>query len=353
MDRRTFLKATSAAAAGTGLVAAAGPAASGAEKQLPAAPAVASGRSELTFACTWDPDMTALGSDAARLFRRLQEALGSRYHLLQCADAAAADLLLAAPDRDVESEPASAFFAGLPGSFGMDPGHMLAWLTAGGGQLLWDELGARRGVKPLLAGHTGSDPGLWASRHVSTEADFAGSRVSVAGLASLLVRQLGATVVAASSSELPELLASRQIILAECGNPLTALALGLPAAATRFYRDGLNCCGRAIALEVRLGAWERFDNAARAALEGVAAQEVVISLSEALAHRRIAEDAIAHSPGIAVANLPRRIRAWLDGSTGEWVENAAGISRETARIRDSYIAFRSLAAGKAIPGWLA
>src|SRR5262249_31320998 len=49
--------------------------------------------------------------------------------------------------------PAAAFFTTVP--FGLTPGEHVAWVDAGGGQALWDELYAPFGAKPFMGGNTG------------------------------------------------------------------------------------------------------------------------------------------------------------------------------------------------------
>ena len=54
--------------------------------------------------------------------------------------------------------PAAAFFTTVP--FGLTPAEHVAWIEAGGGQALWDELYAPFGVKPFMGGKPAS---AWAA----------------------------------------------------------------------------------------------------------------------------------------------------------------------------------------------
>ena len=60
--------------------------------------------------------------------------------------------------------PAAAFFTTVP--FGLTPGEHVAWVDAGGGQALWDELYAPFGVKPFMGGNTGVCMGGWFRREM-------------------------------------------------------------------------------------------------------------------------------------------------------------------------------------------
>ena len=67
--------------------------------------------------------------------------------------------------------PAAAFFTTVP--FGLTPGEHVAWVDAGGGQALWDELYAPFGVKPFMGGNTGVCMGGWFRREIKSQADLA------------------------------------------------------------------------------------------------------------------------------------------------------------------------------------
>ena len=62
-------------------------------------------------------------------------------------------------------QPAAAFFTTVP--FGLTPAEHVAWIDAGGGQALWDELYAPFGVKPFMGGNTGVCMGGWFRREIN------------------------------------------------------------------------------------------------------------------------------------------------------------------------------------------
>jgi hypothetical protein len=53
-------------------------------------------------------------------------------------------------------QPAAAYFTTVP--FGLTPNEHVAWIEAGGGQALWDDLYRPFGVKPFMGGNTGRLP---------------------------------------------------------------------------------------------------------------------------------------------------------------------------------------------------
>ena len=87
--------------------------------------------------------------------------------------------------------PAAAFFTTVP--FGLTPGEHVAWVEAGGGQALWDELYASFGVKPFMGGNTGVCMGGWFRRELKSLADLRGMKFRSLGLGGEVYRRLGAT----------------------------------------------------------------------------------------------------------------------------------------------------------------
>src|ERR1700694_3499477 len=87
--------------------------------------------------------------------------------------------------------PAAAFFTTVP--FGLTPGEHVAWIDAGGGQALWDDLYAPFGAKPFMGGNTGVCMGGWFRREIVSLADLRGLKVRSLGLGGEVYRRLGAT----------------------------------------------------------------------------------------------------------------------------------------------------------------
>ena len=74
--------------------------------------------------------------------------------------------------------PAAAFFTTVP--FGLTPAEHVAWIEAGGGQALWDELYAPFGVKPFMGGNTGVCMGGWFRRETQEPGRSARAEVALA-----------------------------------------------------------------------------------------------------------------------------------------------------------------------------
>ena len=89
--------------------------------------------------------------------------------------------------------PAAAFFTTVPVRR-CTPNEHVAWVDAGGGQALWDELYAPFGVKPFMGGNTGVCMGGWFRREIKSLAErVRGLKLRTLGLGGEVYRRLGVT----------------------------------------------------------------------------------------------------------------------------------------------------------------
>ncbi|MEI8144304.1 MAG: TRAP transporter substrate-binding protein [Alphaproteobacteria bacterium] len=175
-------------------------------------------------------------------------------------------------------EPAQAFFTTIP--FGFTPLEHVAWLTQGGGQALWDELGARNGVKPLLGGNTGVSMGGWFRRELTHVDELKGLKIRMTGLGAELFQRLGATAIAVPPGDIYPALERGVIDAAEFTSPGADLALGLWRVAPVYAAPGFNKPNGASELLIAKPVWDSLDPAVRAAIETASEAEHHVALAE-------------------------------------------------------------------------
>ncbi len=346
MDRREFLKTTgSVAAAATAATAAAAQEAMA--SQAIATPAIGSGIKELELAMPWADNGKGYGDSARRLARRVEALTDGRYRILlrTASDGQAADLAHGTAHQHLSQHAAFAYFAGLPGDTGLAPHDLAAWLEVGGGQGLWDELGAEAGFKPLLAGHGGASPPLWSERAVTSLADLEGGKIFAPGLGPDVARALGAEAVALEPQQVTEALSHGTIAFAEWGGTLHSMAMGLHRSAAHATGTGLNGQGTALSLQVRLSTWDGLGAGDKAAFAAAAAEEFRVSLWEANAHDAMIRSALSESHGVIFMPFPADIADALSRVAAATVAHIAGRDGRSRRIDHSYMAFKSAIAG--------
>jgi len=338
MDRRGFLKTGGAAAVAAGTAAAATQAEPSHAPGVQAAPAALSGIRELSLASTWGGDLP--GSGAERLAHRIETATGGRYRIAIASDTAGTDLAYGpAPSK---SHPAFAFFSGLPFGHGLDAPAHDAWLAVGGGQMLWDDLAAAFGFKPLVAGHTGASAGVWSSMRLETRSDLGGARLQVAGLAADVVRALGASPVEIAPHDLKSALVEGRIAAAEWLGPLTAVSPDLQPLAERLYQPGFHPAGVLLSLAVARTLWDELGAADQAIFEACAAQEYHLSLTDARAHALIAAQITGPAKWPVRQALSADLGTALEATAGGVIAQIAAADDTARRIHDSYQAFRHM-----------
>ena len=234
--------------------------------------------------------------------------------------------------------PAAAFFTTVP--FGLTPSEHVAWIDAGGGQALWDELYAPFGVKPFMGGNTGVCMGGWFRRELKTLADLRGLKLRSLGLGGEVYRRLGATPQTTPPAEILTSLQSGVIDGAEFVGPGTDIALGLYRVASFYYYPGFNKPNGTGECIVSLKSWNTLSAELKAIVEHACATEANYALAEM---ERLNAQALAALTGehkVKLAAFPGELvaaaRKQADGVLGE----LAARSAITAKVHASYVAFR-------------
>lgn len=218
-----------------------------------AAPAV---RAQQVFAwkmvTSWPANAPGPGTTAARLAKRITEGSGGRMTV----DVYGAGELVpafevfdAVAGRTAEmGHTAALFWAGkmaiapifTAAPFGLMPEAHNAWIYYGGGQMLWDELYGRFGVKPYLAGNSGFQMGGWYRRRIDGLEDVKGLKIRMPGLGGEILRRLGAAPVSIPPGDIFTALQTGTIDAAEFLGPWSDRSLGLNKAAPYYYWPGFH-----------------------------------------------------------------------------------------------------------------
>ena len=187
MDRRSFLKTTTAAAAAS--TATVGAVQAG---QAVTKPAIIAARSEMQIAAT-----PQIADAARRLTRDITIASGGRIVINVVEAAVTADSIAAGGCdgavghlSEMCAAPELSLFSGLPGTLAVSPADLLAWHEAASGTLFLEEAVAPYDLMALIAGHSGSGTGLWANAEIDGLRAFAAAETSTPGLGRLIAERI-------------------------------------------------------------------------------------------------------------------------------------------------------------------
>ena len=234
--------------------------------------------------------------------------------------------------------PAAAFYTTVP--FGLTPNEHVAWVEAGGGQALWDELYAPFGAKPFMGGNTGVCMGGWFRREIKSLADVKGLKLRSLGLGGEIYRRLDATPQTTPPAEILNSLQSGVIDGAEFVGPGSDIALGLYRVAPFYYYPGFNKPNGTGECIVSLKAWEKLDSSLKAILAHACAAEANFALAEM---ERLNAQALKELTGTHNVQLRKFPADLIDAARKQSADVLGELAARDAisrKVHDSYLAFR-------------
>jgi TRAP-type mannitol/chloroaromatic compound transport system substrate-binding protein len=335
--RRQFTVAAGASAAG-----------------LLAAPAIAQSQAlKWRMVTSWPKRLPGPGMSAERIAERVRALSGGKldiavyaagevvpaFEVLDAVGNGVADIGHTASFYWQGKMPAAAFFTTVP--FGLTPGEHVAWVDAGGGQALWDELYASFGVKPFMGGNTGVCMGGWFRRELKSLADVRGLKLRTLGLGGEVYRRLGATPQTTPPAEILVSLQSGVIDGAEFVGPGTDIALGLYRVAQSYYYPGFNKPNGTGECIVSLKAWNALSDELKAVVAHACATEANYALAEMERLNAQALEVLVNEHKVKLAAFPQDIVDAARKQADEVLGELAGRNAITGKVHASYAAFRA------------
>jgi len=234
---------------------------------------------------------------------------------------------------------AAPFFTTVP--FGLTPAEHVAWVDAGGGQALWDELYRPFGVKPFMGGNTGVCMGGWFRREIGSLTELRGLKLRSLGLGGEVYRRLGATPQTTSPAEILSSLQSGVIDGAEFVGPGTDIALGLYRAAPFYFYPGFNKPNGTGECIVSLKVWDALPADLKAIVAHACATEASYALAEMERLNAQALAVLVKDHKVKLTPFPADVVAPARKEAGDILGELAARDAITAKVHDSYNAFRA------------
>ena len=236
-------------------------------------------------------------------------------------------------------QPAAAYYTTVP--FGLTPMEHVAWVDAGGGQALWDELYAPFGVKPFMGGNTGVCMGGWFRRELKSLDDLKGLKVRSLGLGGEVYRRLGATPQTTPPGEILTSLQSGVLDGAEFVGPGTDIALGLYRVAPLYYGPGFNKPNGTGECLINLKVWEGLAGDLKAIIAHACAAEASFALSEMERLNAQALAALTERNNVRLMSFSADVVGAARRQAADILAELATRSDIARRIHESYADFRS------------
>ncbi|HEY4821089.1 MAG TPA: TRAP transporter substrate-binding protein [Xanthobacteraceae bacterium] len=319
-----------------------------------AAPAVARAETlRWRMVTSWPKRLPGPGMSAERVAERISALSGGRlqitvqaagevvpaFEVLDAVGGSVAEMGHTAAFYWQGKQPAAAYYTTVP--FGLTPMEHVAWVDAGGGQALWDELYAPFGVKPFMGGNTGVCMGGWFRRELKSLDDLKGLKVRSLGLGGEVYRRLGATPQTTPPGEILTSLQSGVLDGAEFVGPGTDIALGLYRVAPLYYGPGFNKPNGTGECLVNLKVWEGLAGDLKAIIAHACAAEASFALSEMERLNAQALAALTERNNVRLMSFSADMVRAARRQAADILAELARRSDIARRINDSYADFRS------------
>jgi TRAP-type mannitol/chloroaromatic compound transport system substrate-binding protein len=301
---------------------------------------------------SWPKRLPGPGMSAERVAERIRTLSGGRieiavhaagevvpaFEVLDAVGSGVADMGHTASFYWQGKEPAASFYTTVP--FGLTPNEHVAWVDAGGGQALWDELYAPFGAKPFMGGNTGVCMGGWFRRDIKSLADLRGLKVRMLGLGGEVFRRLGATPQTTPPAEILTSLQSGVIDGAEFVGPGSDIALALYRVAPLYYSPGFNKPNGTGECIVALKVWEALDSELKAIVAHACAAEATYALAEMERLNGEALAALTTRHNVQLRTFPPDLIAAARKESVDVLAGIAARSERARKVHESYTAFR-------------
>ncbi|NDV51849.1 MULTISPECIES: TRAP transporter substrate-binding protein [Roseobacteraceae] len=322
MDRRSFLRASTAggaAAAATAL----------------AAPAIAQGRRTLTLVTTWGRGLAGVHDSAQYCADQITAAtdgeltvelkaageLVGAFEVFDAVSAGQADMYHGVDYYFLGQHPALSFFSQVP--FGMNFMEYSNWIYHDGGNELADELYSIFGLKAFAAGNTGPQSGGWFKKEINSPEDFQGLKFRMPGQGGQVLGKLGASVQNLPGAEVYQALSSGAIDGTEWIGPWADEKAGFQEITKTYYTAGFHEPGPNLNLTMNLEVFESLTPTQQKIVEQVARASNLWTMSLFMANNSAALQRL-QSGGVKLVEFPDSVWDAFGAAAKEVVEEPMG-----------------------------
>ena len=318
-----------------------------------AAPAIAKERVEIAMVATWGRDFPGLGTGAQRFAQRLNDmsdgriqvtyyAANERVKAFDSFDEVAsgnAQMYHGAEYYWKGKHPGWAYFTSVP--FGLTYTEMNAWIRFGGGQELWDELGADYGLKGLMCGNTGVQMGGWFRKEINSVDDFKGLKMRMPGLGGDVLAKLGGSPVSLPGGQIYENLISGSIDATEWVGPWNDELMKFYEAAKYYYYPGMHEPGAMLACGMNKTWWDGLSKSDQLMIEAASSMENDVMMSEYNAKNGAALKRLVNDQGVKLRQFNDDIYDGFAEASEEVFAEVQEHSDLANRIHQSFVTART------------
>ncbi len=229
---------------------------------------------------------------------------------------------------------ATQFFAAVP--FGMNAQQMNAWIYAGGGLELWQEVYAPFDLMPMPAGNTGVQMGGWFNREINSVDDLKGLKMRIPGLGGKVIKKAGGAAILSAGGEIYMNLERGVIDATEWVGPYHDYLMGFHKIAKYYYYPGWHEPGTVLEMFVNKKAFESLPADLQEILKTAAFRSNVGMLSTFESKNNSYLQKLINEHHVQLRRFPDAVLAKLREYSGEVIEE---ICEDDAMSRKVYKSF--------------
>lgn len=234
--------------------------------------------------------------------------------------------------------PAAQFMTTVP--FGMTASGVNAWLYAGDGIKLWDEIYKPYKLKAFPMGNTGVQMGGWFNKKIESVADLKGLKMRIPGLGGKVLAKAGGNPVLMAGGEIYTALDRNTIDATEWVGPYHDLRLGLERAAKYYYYPGWHEPGPALELLINQAAWDSLTSDLQKIIEvAAAANNVWMHAEFDVKNQQALQELREKHSNIEILEFPPEVLAEFKRLTKEVLQEEAAKDPVFKKVYDNYEAF--------------
>lgn len=232
------------------------------------------------------------------------------------------------------------FFTTIP--FGMSAAELSGWLRYGGGQEIYEDLYATRGLVPIYSGNSTVQAAGWFKNEINSVADLSGLNMRIAGLGGEAMRKLGVNAVLLPPTEIFPAFQSGAIDAAEWVGPMLDQAFGLNKVADYCYAPAFHEPGAGLHVVVNQDAWDSLTPDLQAILRNAAGAAESETVSQFEYFNALSFKAL-NDAGVQFKTFPEDVLAALKTAVADVMAEQAAANPDFARTQESYNAFLEMA----------
>lgn len=338
MKRRAFLKTGVAAAPAAAL----------------AAPAIAQGVIEWKCPTAFPAQSPGVGTNAATFVERVNTMADGRLRLKlfssgelvpafaveDAVQQGTAEIGHGTPYYSAGKNSALHIFTNIP--FGFSASELSGWLRYGGGQELFEEIYAQRGLVPIYSGNSSVQAAGWFRKPIDSLADLSGLNMRIAGLGGEAMRKLGVNAVLMPPTEIFPAFQSGAIDAAEWVGPMLDQAFGMNKVANYCYAPAFHEPGAGLNIVVNGDAWETLTPDLQAIIRNAAGAAESETIAQFEYFNGMAFKALQDA-GVEFRTFPDDILAALKTASAEVIAEQSAANPDFARCIESCNAYLEVA----------